>query len=164
MLQTRRFYHNLSWSYSQNCLSQSKSSISDSKVTIATMIIKTCYGVQRFKPEVSTLNMKEKYSHLKNVTWPGQPFWFFLIYKTIKSPFCFFLYARPFFSLYTRPFSHVVTWSTIYGYTNSKGQMNSFRDAVKDLSHSRHLSRHDVTFPGNRRWLTNLTQFKKHLH
>ena len=32
-----------------------------------------------------------------------------------------------------RPFSHVVNWSAIYGYTNSKGQMNSFRDAVKGL-------------------------------
>ena len=63
-------------------------------------------------------------------------FGFFLYTRPLNRHFVFFLYARPFFSLYTRPFSHVVTWSTIYGYTNSKGQMNSFRDAVKDLKSS----------------------------
>ena len=59
MLQTRPLYLVYEQSYSQNRLSQSKSSISESIVTIATIIILTCYAVQRFKPHVSTLNMKE---------------------------------------------------------------------------------------------------------
>ena len=59
MLQTTCLYRDFSRSYSQNRLNQSKSSISDSMVTIATIIILTCYGVQRFKPHVSMLNMKE---------------------------------------------------------------------------------------------------------
>ena len=59
MLQTACLYVYYEQSYNQNRLNQSKSSISESIVTIATIIIVTCYAFQRFKPHVSTLNMKE---------------------------------------------------------------------------------------------------------
>ena len=59
MLQTRSRYAKYERTYSQNRLNQSKSSISDFIVTIATIIIQTCYVVQRFKLEVSTFNLKE---------------------------------------------------------------------------------------------------------
>ena len=71
MLQTRSLYVSYEQSYSQNRLNQSKCSISDSIVTMVTIIIYACYAVQRFKLEVSTLNMNE------NIT-----IWNLLIYKT----------------------------------------------------------------------------------
>ena len=71
MLQTRSRYAKYERSYSQNRLNKSKFSISVSIVIIATIIIKTCYGVQRFKPDVSALNMKEDIA-----------IWNLLIYKT----------------------------------------------------------------------------------
>ena len=72
MLQTRSLYLYFSWSYSPNRLNQSKCSISEFMVTMVTVIIYACYAVQRFKLEVSTLNMNEDIA-----------IWNLLIYMTI---------------------------------------------------------------------------------
>ena len=86
MLQTRSLYHYFSWSYSQNRLNQSKCSISDSMVTMVTIIIYACYAVQRFKPDVSTLNMKEDIAIWK-------------MSRDLVRHFGFFLYTWPFYAI-----------------------------------------------------------------
>ena len=83
MLQTRSLYHYFSWSYSQNRLNQSKCSISDSMVTMVTIIIYACYAVQRFKLEVSTLNMNENIAIWKMSRDLVNHFGLFPICKTI---------------------------------------------------------------------------------
>ena len=104
-LYTRPFY-----------LNQSKSSISVSMVIMITLVIQICYGVQRFKPDVSTSNMHENIAIWNLLIYKTNEYsrliGFLLIYKTIL-----FTYIQDhFISLYTRPFYFLIYKTILFPY------------------------------------------------